>query len=454
MQKGRLILYKNFVLLLIEILTTILIWYGANYFIYSKINLVVIDNTEAFQNIDGVEVEYRDACNSDSILNTDMQFYKTNIDDVIKVKTGENFKEAMLSYGFNSNDVQNIVNSIPKYFGKINPGQDIFITYNYTGMYIPDILSDQDIQPVQHKLLEQYDPVEIQIRLNRSEEKVIIKRLEDQSFVVNVSKLETEKDTRKVHGYIKTSLYSDALANGVPVAVIHKMLEEYSYDIDFQRDIHENDQFEAIFEEYRDDKSRKVKDGKLLYAALSVHGKWYKMYSFGGNFYNENGQSIKKSLLKTPVDGARISSKFGMRRHPILGYTRAHKGVDFAAPIGTPIYAAGNGVVVFAGRSNGYGNLVTIKHNGEYSTNYAHMLRFASGISHGKPVKQRQVIGYIGMTGLTSGPHLHFELVKHGEKINPTKHTIQSIDKVASGKMSEFKHFVDSINTQIMSVRG
>ena len=449
-----LIYSKNFLMLILQFLAVIFIWHTTHLYIYSKINKIYINNTELLEQIEIAEYERLEAIEASINVDSDMRFYKFNIEDTLRLKHGENFRDALISYGIATQEVQEIINTIPKYFGKINPGQDVMVKYNYTGMYIENINDNNTLQPRMHQLLEQIDPVEIQIRLNRSEEQVTITKNQDGKFSAEISKLQTHKSIKKIHGYIQSSLYSDAVSKGVPVIVIQKMLQEYSYDIDFQRDIHPNDEFEAIFEEYMDDKSRKVKDGKLIYAALRVNGKWYKMYNYSGDFYNQDGQSIKKSLLKTPIDGARISSTFGIRRHPILGYTRAHKGVDFAAPIGTPIYAAGNGTIIFAGRSNGYGNFVSIKHNAEYSTNYAHMMKFAKGVAKGVVVKQRQIIGYVGMTGLTSGPHLHFELVHKNEKINPTKHTIHSIDKLLGGKLLEFKRIVGDIDHQMTSVRN
>jgi murein DD-endopeptidase MepM/ murein hydrolase activator NlpD len=187
-----------------------------------------------------------------------------------------------------------------------------------------------------------------------------------------------------------------------------------------------------------------VRGGDLLYARLTLSGRDLEAYRFmlpdgSVEYYDRTGKSLRKFLLRTPVDGARLSSRFGMRRHPILGYTRMHKGVDFAAPSGTPIYAAGNGKVTKAGRNGGYGNYVEIRHNGEYSTAYAHLSRFAKGMSPGQRVSQGQVIGYVGTTGRSTGPHLHFEVRRQGSQINPLKLKSVALGQLGGNDLERFK---------------
>jgi murein DD-endopeptidase MepM/ murein hydrolase activator NlpD len=203
-------------------------------------------------------------------------------------------------------------------------------------------------------------------------------------------------------------------------------IKAYSYDVDFQRDIRNGNNFEVVYETYVDDKGQFVREGDMLFASLLVNGEELKIFRFttpdgDTDYYTEDGHSVKKALLRTPINGARISSGFGMRRHPVLGYSRMHKGVDFAAPRGTPVYAAGDGTIDMIGRRGGYGNYVRIRHNPEYSTAYAHLYKFANGMKRGRHVKQGQVIAYSGSTGVSTGPHLHYEVLIAGRQVNPNK---------------------------------
>ena len=198
----------------------------------------------------------------------------------------------------------------------------------------------------------------------------------------------------------------------------------YGFQVDFQRDIRKNDSFQIVYEEYKNEKNKIVDYWKyILYANLIFQGKIFEFYYFNSekdkinDHFDENGQSIKKTLMKTPINGARLSSSYGMRKHPILGYNKMHQGTDFAAPMGTPIMASGDGQILKAGWCGGGGNCVKIRHNSTYSTVYAHMSKFARGIKKGKRVKQGQIIGYVGSTGMSTGPHLHYEVIKNGKKI-------------------------------------
>ncbi len=227
-------------------------------------------------------------------------------------------------------------------------------------------------------------------------------------------------------GTISGSLYKAAGAAGVPGRTLAELVRLFSWDIDFQRDIRPGDRFTILYEEVSTPDRRQRRGGAILYAAFELGGERLTAYRFTRRdgttgYYDRSGKSVRKSLMRTPVDGARLSSRFGKRRHPVLGYTRMHKGVDFAAPRGTPIYAAGDGTVTFAGRNKGYGNYVRIRHNGTYTTAYAHMQRIAKGIRRGVRVRQGQVIGYVGATGLVTGPHLHYEVLRNGRQVNPLK---------------------------------
>ncbi len=236
---------------------------------------------------------------------------------------------------------------------------------------------------------------------------------------------------------IKNSLYSSAINVGIQPNVIIEFARIYGFQIDFQRDIWKDDSFQIVYETYLDTNNEVLDTGKILYANLVLQGKEHDLYIFktkdGYEHFDQAGKSIKKSLMKTPINGARLSSSFGMRKHPILGYNKMHKGTDFAAPEGTPIMASGDGKIVRARWCGGGGNCIKIKHNSTYSTVYAHLQKFARGIKEGVRVRQGQTIGYVGSTGMSTGPHLHYEVIVNGKKVNSQKL------KLPSGKILKEK---------------
>jgi murein DD-endopeptidase MepM/ murein hydrolase activator NlpD len=224
---------------------------------------------------------------------------------------------------------------------------------------------------------------------------------------------------------VETSLYSSALALGATDREVAALADAFSYDVDFQRDVRPGDNFELVFERFYDDEGNTVRTGDLLFVSLESSRGSREFYQFMApgdsrpDWYDADGKSARRFLMKTPINGARLSSGFGMRRHPILGYSRMHRGTDFAAPTGTPILAAGDGVVERAGPFSSFGNYVRIRHANGYETAYAHMSRFARGMRAGGRVRQGQVIGYVGTTGRSTGPHLHYEVLRRGQQVNP-----------------------------------
>lgn len=261
---------------------------------------------------------------------------------------------------------------------------------------------------------------------------IILSQITEIKFSVNASdKIEsaiiekkTTKEIVKAKGTIESTLFTTATQAGVSSRILGEMIRLLSYDVDFQRDIRKGNSFEVMYEQEVIEGNIPVGQGAVIYVSLALNNKELQFYRHATpdgkiNYYNKNGESIRKSLLKTPVDGARITSGFGKRRHPILGYTKMHKGIDFGAPSGTKIYAAGNGVIKYVGKKGGYGNYIRISHSNGYDTAYAHLRRFAKGIRKGKYIKQGQVIGYVGTTGRSTGPHLHYEVLKHNKQINP-----------------------------------
>ena len=262
-------------------------------------------------------------------------------------------------------------------------------------------------------------------------------RKSQNSFVVKENILQLYKREVVVKNIIKNNLYSSATEIGVEPNIIIEFARIFGFEVDFQRDIRKGDWFEILYEKFEDD-NKKVRDtGKIIYASMYVNGEEINLYNFKYNneeeYYDIKGKSITKSLMKTPINGARLSSSFGMRKHPILGYNKMHRGTDFAAPSGTPIMASGSGTVTRARWCGGGGNCVKIKHNSTYETIYAHMKAFAKGVKEGKKVKQGQIIGYVGSTGLSTGPHLHYEVLVDGKKVNSQKLKLPS-GKILKGE--------------------
>jgi murein DD-endopeptidase MepM/ murein hydrolase activator NlpD len=260
------------------------------------------------------------------------------------------------------------------------------------------------------------------------------------NFLVKENILQLYKKEVVVRNIIKNNLYSSAVAVGVEPNIIVEFARIYGFEVDFQRDIRKGDWFEILYEKFEDDNNKVRDTGKIIYASMFVNGEEINLYNFKDNndeeYYNIKGKSITKSLMKTPINGARLSSSFGMRKHPILGYNKMHRGTDFAATSGTPIMASGSGTVIRARWCGGGGNCVKIKHNSTYETIYAHMKSFAKGIKEGRKVRQGQVIGYVGSTGMSTGPHLHYEVVVNGKKVNSQRLKLPS-GKILKGKTRE-----------------
>ena len=253
-------------------------------------------------------------------------------------------------------------------------------------------------------------------------------------------------------GIIKKSLYSSAIKNNVDPNIIIEFARLYGFEIDFQRDIRKNDAFQILYETFTDEDGEWYSNGKIIYAYMTVQNRELALYKYETDklfgYFDINGKSMEKALMKTPINGARLSSPFGVRKHPILGFNKKHLGTDFAAPLGTPIMASGTGTVVKAQWCGGGGNCIKIKHNSTYSTVYAHLSKFASGIKSKTKVKQGQIIGYVGSTGLSTGPHLHYEVIVNGKKINSQKLNLPS-GKILKGKDRK-KFEIQRIRTDVL----
>ena len=271
---------------------------------------------------------------------------------------------------------------------------------------------------------------------------VEVRKLQD-TFTVKENILKLYKKEIVVKNSITNNLYSSAMTVNVEPNIIVEFARIFGFEVDFQRDIRKGDWFEILYERFEDDNNKVQDTGKIIYASMYVNGEEINLYNFeyknDEEYYDIKGKSITKSLMKTPINGARLSSSFGMRKHPILGYNKMHRGTDFAAPSGTPIMASGSGTVTRARWCGGGGNCVKIKHNSTYETIYAHMKSFAKGIKEGRKVKQGQIIGYVGSTGLSTGPHLHYEVIVNGKKVNSQKLKLPSGKVLKGDARKEFE---------------
>ncbi|MBI3419024.1 MAG: M23 family metallopeptidase [Proteobacteria bacterium] len=253
---------------------------------------------------------------------------------------------------------------------------------------------------------------------------VTVARLSEDGFKGQTKDVIPEKHRFAMRATVQDGIYESGLRAGIPAGVLNTLIKSYSYQVDFQREIKPGDRFETLYEQATDEDGHGVGDATLIYAALQVGPKILPIYRVAmpaGSFeyYDATGKSVRKGLLRTPVEGAHLTSGFGMRLHPILGFSRMHKGVDFGAPSGAPIYAAGAGIVEEAGYHSGYGRYIRLRHNGHLSTAYAHLRQFGRGITRGARINQGDVIGYVGASGIATGPHLHYEVLVDNQQVNP-----------------------------------
>lgn len=380
------------------------------------------------------ETQTLDMLAQDAAADTD----STDVQRVIEVRRGDTLFGLLVDAGLSDSEAKDAVGALSDVFSprQLKAGQEITLS-----MAAPT--SDQAVEDSKLVSLTLAPSVARDVTLVRDQKGVFVAESVDRPLTETVS---------RAAGVIDSSLFEAAHDAGLPASVIGEIIKAYSYDVDFQRDIQDGDAFEVVYERYENGDGEFARTGKMLYAALTVSGETKPIYYFehdgDGEYYNADGEAIRKALLRTPIDGAKITSGFGMRTHPILGYSKMHKGVDFGAPTGTPIYAAGNGVVEEVGQKSGYGNYIKIRHNGTYETAYAHCSRFAAGIHKGDRVKQGEVIAYVGATGRATGPHLHFEVLLGGSQVNPKSVKSTTDDKLAGAALKAFKAQVAMIDAQ------
>ena len=280
--------------------------------------------------------------------------------------------------------------------------------------------------------------LEFKIEVSKKKEILFTRGIDEKFFISKIIEKNLDKVITYKEGKITTSLYNAAINLNIKPGVIVDFARLYGFQVDFQRDIWKNDSFQIIYEEFKNVEGKVIETGDIIYANLNLQDNDIQLYKFEYeknkiDYFDENGKSMRKTLMKTPINGARLSSSYGKRKHPILGFTKMHTGTDFAASTGTPIMASGDGLIVRAKWCGGGGNCVKIKHNSVYQTVYAHMSKFGRGIKKGVRVKQGQIIGYVGSTGLSTGPHLHYEVIENGKKINSQKLKLPS-GKILKGK--------------------
>lgn len=310
-------------------------------------------------------------------------------------------------------------------------------------------------QPVSVSLYRHGDSAQLTGVAFRSEPgaSVTANRMTDGGFAAREVQMPLTFEIARIAGPVETSLYASALSKGATDREVAALADAFSYDVDFQRDVRPGDDFELVFERFYDDEGNTVRTGDLLFVSLESSRGSRAFYSFLApgdvrpDWYDAEGKSARRFLMKTPINGARLSSGFGMRLHPVLGYSRMHRGTDFAAPIGTPILAAGEGVVERAGPFSSFGNYVRIRHGNGYETAYAHMSRFARGLRAGSRVRQGQIIGYVGTTGRSTGPHLHYEVLRRGQQINPISLRVANGRNLAGRQLQLFEIERERIDT-------
>ena len=334
-----------------------------------------------------------------------------------KIKSGETFDKILEGYSIEKSEILKIKKSLQK---KTN---------------LNKLNTKHIIQFSLDKTLNKINQFTYQVS---NTQKIYLERdIENDVFKEELLTIKLKKQIIYKENIILESLYQAATEQKIPANTIIEFARIYGFQVDFQRDVRKQDKFQIMYEIFLNEKKEIIETGEILFANLKLSGQDNSLYYFdnekNAGHYDKNGKSIKKALMKSPINGARLSSAFGMRKHPIDGYNKMHKGTDFAAPMGTPIMASGDGVIKKAGWCGGGGNCVKIRHNSSYETVYAHMSKFARGIKSGVRVKQGQIIGYVGSTGKSTGPHLHYEVIVNGKKVNSQTLKLPS-GKILKGK--------------------
>tara|TARA_Y100001970_G_scaffold199405_1_gene242555 strand:- start:1814 stop:3100 length:1287 start_codon:yes stop_codon:yes gene_type:complete len=380
---------------------------------------------------------------------------KKNQVELKTINKFENKKSIAMTYNSENNEESNIENieNIEKTIVIVKKNQTfIKIIENFFPKELHYKLIDTIQKEYNLRQLKVGQKIEFYKNLDTNKfEKIIIPIKKDIDLEIVVNKeiniekkeLKTLKEIYSKEYSIQNSLYSDGKRNNIPLAILTDLIRLYSFDLDFQRDIKKDTKVVISYESFYIEEKKQTYFGDINYALIQI-GKneleYFKFVTDDGylDYFNRKGENVKKALLKTPLDGAKLSSGFGMRKHPISGFNKMHKGIDFAAPKGTPIYAGGNGVIEFVGRNGGYGKYIRIRHNNNYKTAYAHLSGYKSGISKGVRVNQGDVIGFVGSTGISTGPHLHYEIIYNNKQINPLNLKLPSGKKLKGNELERF----------------
>ena len=352
-----------------------------------------------------------------------------------EIKKGDTIQKILKKFEVQNNEIQNIINQYKKYG---NPNQLL------AGNEI-DIIIEKSLSTNKNTI------VKFSVPITKSTTIAITK---DEDNKITSNKIITKLYKKKIlsENIIKKNLYSSAMEVNINPDTIIEFARIFGFEIDFQRDIRKNDYFKIVYEKYFDENGEFIKSGSILYTHMNVNGREITLYKFGNDksygYFDINGKSVEKALMKTPINGARLSSSFGMRKHPISGFNKMHQGTDFAAPMGTPIMASGSGTITRAKWCGGGGNCIKIKHNSTYETIYAHMKSFSKGMKVGKKVRQGQIIGYVGSTGISTGPHLHYEVIINRKKVNSQKLKLPSGKVLKDEERKQFE--IHRIKTDVL----
>jgi len=372
------------------------------------------------------------------------------VQKTVSIESGQTIAGVLQKAGLVGGDAYEAVEALSAHFDprRVKPGQKLEV--HFGGVDLPD----KDAMGPHAK---PKAPVKTIVMALSPVKEIKVTRDEDGVFQATLLEKELERNVYGRFAEIETSLYGSAARSQIPSGIIADMIRVYSWNVDFQRDIRQGDKVEVLYERFETPDGDYGKNGNILFANLNIGGRDTPIYRFEMDdgrvdYFGPDGTSIRKTLMKTPIDGARMSSGFGMRRHPVLGYNKMHKGVDFAAPTGTPIYAAGDGVVDFVGRRGGYGKYIRLRHNAKLKTAYAHMSRYKKGIHAGQRVKQGDVIGYVGSTGRSTGPHLHYEVIVNGQQKNPRSVNVPTGETLKGAEMKRFKSMIKGVDQEYASL--
>jgi murein DD-endopeptidase MepM/ murein hydrolase activator NlpD len=352
----------------------------------------------------------------------------------LEIKPGETLSDALAYADISEEHAKKAINELKK-------------VYDMSNLQVGQKVRVVVAQP--KKLGDDFALNSLQIKLSNNKRMEVL-RLSGDNFIAQEIIPPTMTKLIKATGEVNDTLFSPTLTEKIPAEIRETFIKNYSYDVDLQREIQSGDSFSILFEQLYDQDGAPTGTGDIIYSSLTLSGATHDIYYYTmpdgqGDYYDEKGAAVKKSLLRTPIDGARITSAFGVRTHPFLGYSKQHQGLDFGAPSGTPIYSAGNGIIVEMGTKGNYGKYIRVNHDDKYATAYAHMSKFAKGLKAGSKVSQGQIIGYVGTTGRSTGPHLHYEVLASGKHINPLSIKTFASYKLGNTQMALFKKYKQTV---------